>query len=57
MDGGIKEDGKWQDKWEKWSVCQPNDTTHRLVDSGERLSQSLQWSSTAYNIGSGTPGR
>ena len=57
LDGGIKEDGKWQDRWKNLSVYQPSATTHRLAQLVKRLSQSSQWSLAAYNLGSGTSSR
>ena len=51
----FTEGGKWQARWKNLSICQPKATTHRLEKSGEDLSQFSQWSSTAYELGDGTP--
>ena len=38
--GRIKKSGKWQARWENFSVFQPNATTYFMVELGEILSQS-----------------
>ena len=34
LNGGITEDGKWQDRWKNLSVCQPNATMYRIENVG-----------------------
>ena len=54
MEGGITEDGKWQDMWKNLSVCLPNATTHRMGKLEDSLSQPSHWSLNSYKLGSGT---
>ena len=46
LDGGIKQDVKWQARWKNFSVCQPNGIMHHLVEPGE----SLYWWHTSLEV-------